>query len=330
MNSNLLKLDYIINIEKFQKIQDDIAKAVDMAILTVDYKGKPFTRHSSCSEFCRRIREHENYSKLCEKCDSRGGLEAVRKQKPYIYLCHVGLVDLAIPIIVDGQYLGAIMAGQVRLESSNAKLEKIVNDQYYNINLDEETELEKLYENLPIMKFEKINEVANMLFHITNYMVEDAVLKIALSEYDEEKINSKVNNKLVKTLQNVDKDDKSIHLTTVKTKFPKYLIIINPALEYISDNYNEKLYIDDMAKLCNISTSYFSKLFKKSIGQSFSTYVNIVKMNKAKEVLKAKDIPIINLALELGYEDCGYFIKVFKKIVGTTPAAYKKEISKKN
>ena len=69
----------VINIESFQKIQNDIAKATGVAIITTDYKGKPVTEHSSCTEFCKIIRSKENLKELCEKCDSRGGLEAAEK-----------------------------------------------------------------------------------------------------------------------------------------------------------------------------------------------------------------------------------------------------------
>ena len=99
----------IINIESFQKIQNDIAKATGVAIITTDYKGKPVTEHSSCTEFCKIIRSKDNLKELCEKCDSRGGLEAARSGRPYIYKCHRGLIDFAVPIIVEEQYLGSLM-----------------------------------------------------------------------------------------------------------------------------------------------------------------------------------------------------------------------------
>lgn len=46
-------------------------------------------------------------------------------------------------------------------------------------------------------------------------------------------------------------------------------------------------------------------------------------MKKAKELLESSDISIKNLSIDLGFEDCGYFVKVFKKIVGVTPSSYR-------
>ncbi|MBS6043426.1 MAG: PocR ligand-binding domain-containing protein, partial [Clostridium baratii] len=156
--------------------------------ITVDYKGKPATKHSKCSDFCNLMRKNERFSELCEKCDSRGGLEAARLEKPYIYRCHKGLVDFATPIIVNGQYLGSVMAGQVLTEEEDLDLENIVNGKDNFKNLEEKEELLKAYKKLPVFKFERIQSIANMMFHISNYIVEEAVLKMAQKELNDKNI----------------------------------------------------------------------------------------------------------------------------------------------
>lgn len=330
MKNNLSQLEYVINIDKFQKIQDDIAKATEMAVLTVDYKGAPITKHSRCSEFCTCIRSHPQYAKLCQKCDARGGLEAVRTQKPYIYLCHFGLIDFAVPIIVNDQYLGAIMAGQVfiKYDENKKNLENIVNTHYDKIDLDFECELNQLRKKIPVMTLHKIQAISNMLFHMSNYLVNEAVLKISLNELNE-KIRriSKEPSALKHDLHHhvihhnqYNEDSKS-----QQQKMDDVNLLIKPALEYIHENYAQKLYLNDIAALCNISPSYCSKLFKRETGDSFSNYVNKVKVEKAKELLRTTNKPIINISYDLGFEDCGYFIKVFKKIVELTPAVYRKK-----
>lgn len=283
-------LDYILNIEKFQTIQDDIAKATDMAVITIDIKGNPVTKHSGCSSFCQKVRSNRELNKLCEKCDSRGGLEAARDQDAFIYTCHLGIVDIAIPIIVDDQYLGAIMAGQVRVqESDKDTFEQIVSRKYQK-DIVNFPELKDEYNKLPIMTIEKIEAVSHMINHLVNYIVEEALIKTT-----------------------------HIHEDHKKT-------LLKPALKYIDEHYKEKIYMDKMAYLCNISPGYFSKLFKRETGESFSTYVNIIKLSRAKEMLTNSDDPIANIALDLGFEDCGYFIKVFKKHMNETPATYRNKM----
>ena len=189
MPRRILYLNDVINIEVFQKIQDDIAKATGISIITVDFKGKPATKHSKCSEFCSLMRKNEKFSELCEKCDSRGGLEAARLEKPYIYRCHKGLIDFATPIIVNGQYLGSVMAGQVLTEEEDLDLEDIVNGKVVFQGSEEEKEdLLKAYKELPVFKFDKIKSIADMMFHISNYIVEEAVLKMAQNELNDKNI----------------------------------------------------------------------------------------------------------------------------------------------
>lgn len=179
-------LQNIIEIEMFQKIQDDIADATGLSIITTDYKGKPVTNHSRCTEFCSIIRKDSKLRELCEKCDSRGGLEAVRKGKPYIYKCHMGLVDFAVPIIVQGQYLGALMAGQVLTEESKIlELESITQ---CDTNIQQDKELMEAYEKLQTISFDKIQSIAQMMFHISNYIVNESVLKIVQKELNEKNI----------------------------------------------------------------------------------------------------------------------------------------------
>ncbi len=331
-----MDLEYILNKGKFQKIQDRIAEATGMALLTVDYRGIPVTKHSYCSELCASIRKHENYRKLCEKCDSRGGLEAARIQQPYIYICHIGLVDFAIPIIVDDQYLGAVMAGQILIKDDQEKqnLERIVNEKYCKINFEQEPHLKELYEKLPVMSWLQITAVANMVFEISNYIVGEAVVKASLYEANQplsllgesQTSQAVVHPHVLQTqhhksqVEDIPTGIKDLSKTELLYKGSE---ILKPALVYMEKNYHEKLHLDDMAGICNVSSSYFSKLFNREMDENFSSYVNKLKVTKAIELLETTDMPIMNISLNLGFENCGYFIKVFKRITGRTPAAYR-------
>lgn len=103
---------------------------------------------------------------------------------------------------------------------------------------------------------------------------------------------------------------------------------LQPALKYIKKNYRDEISLEKMANITNLSVYYFSRLFKKEIGINFTTYVNQCKIKKAREMLEYTDIPIVDIAAELGYYECGYFTKVFKKINGITPTKYRNIIKK--
>lgn len=336
MKKNLLDLDYIINADNYRNIQDSIADATDMAIITVDYKGKPITHHSKCSKLCNFVRSHPSLAQICEKCDSRGGLEAARLNQPYIYLCHMGIVDFAIPIAVDGQYLGAVMGGQVLVEDAGEleSLEKITSQKTDIFEYINKYELEELFHSLPVMKLQKIRANATMIYNICNYIVGEALLKINLSDGNisqDLENNAHENRTNYAKSSDLDKitDDNSLsttyHCNSNELLNNRDIIILKPALDYIEKNYARDIGLNSMASLCNISTSYFSKLFRRTIGDNFSNHINQIRVKKARELLESSDIPITNLALDLGFEDSGYFIKVFKKLVGVTPSKYRND-----
>lgn len=213
---NILHLEDIIDIKKFQKIQDDIAAATGIAIIAVDYIGKALTNHSGCSEFCKLIRANDLYSHLCERCDSRGGVEAARLKKTYIYVCHKGLIDFATPIIVNGQYLGALMAGQVLIEETKElDLENIVSvETNFDTSLEKE-KLEKAYSKLPVVSFKKVESLAEMMSHISNYIVEECLSKMLQKELDEKKLKSEEDKKINEKLE---KEYKSYQLKALQSQ----------------------------------------------------------------------------------------------------------------
>lgn len=97
---------------------------------------------------------------------------------------------------------------------------------------------------------------------------------------------------------------------------------------YIADHIQENITLDKAAKLSNISKCYFSSIFKKQVGESFTDYVNKVKMEKAKELLLESDLRTYEVAERVGISDESYFSKLFKKYIGITPSEIKKSFEK--
>ncbi|MCC5910633.1 MAG: PocR ligand-binding domain-containing protein [Clostridiaceae bacterium] len=173
----------VIDVAVLQKIQDEFATATDFAVIVVDSMGKPVTKHSNCSYFCNLIRNEEACKGFCEASDARGGLEAARTGKPYIYRCHTGLVDFAAPIIFQGHYLGAMMAGQVLVNKERLQdLEIVCKD---TIDWQKNKELLESYKNLPVLSFEKIKAVCETMSLFCNYIVEKGITNKIQNELHE-------------------------------------------------------------------------------------------------------------------------------------------------
>lgn len=100
---------------------------------------------------------------------------------------------------------------------------------------------------------------------------------------------------------------------------------LKKVLNYIDRNIKKGITLDDAAEYVNMSSSYFSKFFKKSTGINFITYVTDRKIEFAKDMLENTDMPVINIAYELSYNETNYFSKAFKKKVGVTPTEYREQ-----
>lgn len=93
--------------------------------------------------------------------------------------------------------------------------------------------------------------------------------------------------------------------------------------EYIDAHIQEALKVEDLAKLCNMSYSYFAKRFREMYGQSCKKYVEFIRLYKAEELLLFTNQDMNYISQETGFSDCSHFIKAFKEKYGVTPKKYR-------
>jgi ligand-binding sensor protein/AraC-like DNA-binding protein len=340
-NYNLNKL---IDLEKWINLQESLAAVTKLAIIIVDYKGNPVTKHSGCHRFCEAVRANPELVKYCQKCDSRGGLEAVRLNQPYIYLCHYNIIDLAIPIMFEDKYIGAVMAGQVKLSDANASdiLEQMVVTSKNSLATKALEDFKEYYDELPVLSYEEVKKIADMLFYLCNYLIEESLEKNLISEMYKNTIknqaeidSSALTGYTIKNIEHAKKEMSNAiinaYIGEKTSDISKRITVSNtlkPAIEYIYEHKSENVKLDELAKVCHLSPSYFSRLFSKETGEKFPSYVSKLKIEWAKGLLEETDMHINEISDELGFSEVGYFIKIFKKYEGITPFLYRKYCKK--
>ena len=100
--------------------------------------------------------------------------------------------------------------------------------------------------------------------------------------------------------------------------------MVYPAVVYIEEHLHEIIPMHEMASLCHLSRSYFSRLFQHDIGENYTDYVNRRKVERAKELLRSTPDSVSAIASALGFLDVSYFVKLFKRFEGVTPLTYRK------
>ncbi len=93
--------------------------------------------------------------------------------------------------------------------------------------------------------------------------------------------------------------------------------------KYIHEQYSDDIRLRDLALLAHVSYSYLSTLFKKEVGCSFSEYLVKYRINKAAEIMCEEKVPLVSVAMMVGYNDYPQFSKMFKKYKGMSPKAYR-------
>lgn len=165
------KISDYLDIGFLQMLQDNCSKAMGLAFVTVDYKGCPITHYSGFTPYCQLGRKHQDFFEMCKQCDAHGGLQAAITGQPYIYRCHAGLVDFALPLIYDGIYMGSLMGGQIRLNrEEKGEVEYILPAK---TDWRKDKALDEAYNETQTVSYEKIESAVSLLHDLIMSMMKN-------------------------------------------------------------------------------------------------------------------------------------------------------------
>ncbi|NHL29306.1 histidine kinase [Clostridium botulinum] len=263
-------LNDIIDIDLLKSIQDRLAENTGLAYNIVDFKGNPINNYSNFCDFCSKVRNTKEGMKICYDTNAHAGLEAAIRQKPYVFKCPAGLVDVAIPIIVNGNYLGAVFFGQIR--TNKDKLEPIRKSNYYSKMCRNDDKLLNDFNNTKFIDYSKIESIYSLVNIIVNLLVE----KSELSSIQEELSFNNI--KLIREKQERKKLEE-------KLKFYELDSLETPiSFEFILNTLNtiSSLALIEDAPKTQEMIYFLTKLFR----YNFKNIGNLVSIGKAIENIK--------------------------------------------
>lgn len=103
--------------------------------------------------------------------------------------------------------------------------------------------------------------------------------------------------------------------------------IVNKAMDYIKEHYNEKIRLIDVADEIYVSQWHLSKLLNKHMNSNFSEILNGIRIEKAKQLLKDPSLRIYDIAEMVGFSDLTHFSRVFKKTEGISANEYRNTLN---
>lgn len=160
-----------------QNVQDFFAKTMDIGMVAVCEK-KRLTKSSNPSSFCNDyIKRSKLGCERCYACHYEWEDNAKKKGEPVIYKCHTGLINFAIPVFIDAQYMGSLFGGQVLSEYKDENhFKKLAKD----LGIDEQGCL-KASKNIKIFTEEDFKIISKALAIVTNSIATMAYAKYQLS-----------------------------------------------------------------------------------------------------------------------------------------------------
>lgn len=151
--------------------------------------------------------------------------------------------------------------------------------------------------------YEKMMEEAVRETPASRLRVKAYLLQMIATLYD--------NGKLVNMYEETDYDSRNIQN-------------VKKVLKFIRQNYHTRITNEHLADMLNMNSQYFCRYFRKLTGKTPTEYINEIRIDKAAELLQQTDRKILDIAMECGYDNIGYFIRRFKTEKGITPSEYRK------
>jgi len=151
---------------------------MDVALLSV-YKTDWLTEPSNNSDFCRKYTKRSELGfKRCEACHREWENAAIKSGKPMIFTCHVGLTNFALPVIIENQYMGCVLGGQILTGTPNKEYFIQVAKE---LGIDKNKYLAEL-KNIKIIPAKKVKEITDLLFIVINSIAAIACAKSQLTK----------------------------------------------------------------------------------------------------------------------------------------------------
>lgn len=171
-------------------------------------------------------------------------------------------------------------------------------------------------DNLYFVYSEVINSIYQSLYAINKDI--NKVIKYDISNYsilDFFNNIEDITTYLFKVIEDTIKSRKNVSVSCRE--------LVEQAVKYIDIHYAEKMNLKSLSAQFGINADYFSSIFKKELGITFTKYLATLRLNHACRMLKETDISIEEIAKSVGYSDLQYFYRVFKKEFNYTPMEFR-------
>lgn len=259
-----------------------------LSLQPIDGWGFPFAGDPKQNPFCSLM---AGSNQSCAAClQHQSNVQLAAQVDPSSLKCFAGLCDSSVPIRVGENVVAFLQTGQVLLHQPDTKTFAKVAKQLLKFGTTTDvTVLEEKYFQSRVLTPKQYESILRLLSIFAQHL---AALSNQLAVQEEH------------------------------SESPQ----INKARNYIHEHQDEDLSLEMVAKAVNMSAFYFCKMFKKATGMTFTDYLARVRVEKVKNLLLNPHKRISEAAFEAGFQSLSQFNRVFRRVAGESPTAYRDRI----
>jgi len=200
MDHTSKSLFQLIDKDKLVRIIETFTKTTDITIDINDDMDFPVVQHDYFYGFCRSIRSEETGLKRCIDSNAQLGLTTVKQAKSCMGKCHVGVMLMLVPIIVDAQFYGSITCGQMHLEKPQAQELEDMLQSTADLGLDPE-HLSQTFQEIQVIRMDKCLAAGGLIQFVVSYIVELISRAKMQEEFSKEKLKAAEDARIIVELE---------------------------------------------------------------------------------------------------------------------------------
>jgi AraC-like DNA-binding protein/ligand-binding sensor protein len=249
----------------------------------------PVDSGTGVNPFCALLSKTDAGCRMC--LDVRERLRCGTSEEARTEICVAGLVDTAVPVVVGGEVAGYLRTGQVALSPlKKGQFTKIANQLMEWGEVTDLSRMEEAWFHSRVLTPQQYEAFVQLLKVFARH------LSLA-----------------------VEQPGACADATVISGDSP----VIQRAKDLIESRQQDDLSVGEVAKILNMSVFYFCKVFRKATGLTFTEYLAQVRVAKARNLLQNPHVRISEVAFEVGFQSITHFNRVFRKLTGESPTAYR-------
>jgi AraC-like DNA-binding protein len=241
--------------------------------------------HRLFTPFCTLVNSTHLGRLACERDDQKAAATCLKGSMCLARRCHLGLIDITKPIVINGKAVGLLCTGQLLYRRPTQQEFQRIEKRLASLGVDV-AKARQAYFKLPVLEQQRVTAIIDLMQMVAEL----------------------IGNQRLQTLK------------TVVLHQP-----LSKALDFIEAHYTEPLTLPAVAQSAGLSVSRLAHVFKAQVGMSVTAYLNMVRVKWAEYYLANSQTRVSETAFQVGFGNLSHFNHVFRQATGLSPTQYRRQ-----